>query len=383
MFNRLVIALIAGVALGHATPVRAQIPRHDADSILRQIRVLDSAMLARGRVVDSIRRVVVRPVPPVEVVRGTLRVRTDSALAPRVSQALDTVARLIERRGGSVFSARASAFVPTVARDSTRSILGMLPVIAIEADTARRWSTIGERRVHAPATVDELADALASLVEQFATRGSDSALSAWVMVGRAPLSLAGRSELADTYIELATTESIALRRCRARDVSACLDALGVDSMPGTRLTRWYTPEDYRSMVRVTAPPRQDSAAVAAWLRCRERGDDDGCRVAARALTNERIPLPLSGTARLTFLSAVLDAGGPGSFDRLLSTSGSMKNRLTTTANGRLDDVVLRWLDTVESSRPDRMRLRPSLVFASLGWTCVVVALALTRRTSWA
>jgi hypothetical protein len=154
-------------------------------------------------------------------------------------------------------------------------------------------------------------------------------------------------------------------------------------MPGTRLTRWYTPDDYRSMVRVTAPPQQDSAAVEAWLRCRELGDADGCRVAAQAITNERIPLPLSGSARFTFFRAVLDAGGPGSFDRLLSASGPLKERLATAANGRLDDVVLRWLDTVESSRPDRMKLRPSLVFASLGWTCIVVALALTRRTSWA
>jgi hypothetical protein len=351
--------------------------------MLRHIRVLDSAMLAQGRVVDSIRRLVVRPLPPVEVVHGTLRVRTDSALAPGVSRALETVARLIERRGGSAFAARASTYVPTVTPDSTRSILGMLPVIAIEADTARRWSTIGERRVHAPASVDELADGLASLVEEFAMRGSDSTLSAWVMVGRVPLLPASRSELADAYIELATTESLVLRRCRAHDASACLDALGVDSMPGTRLTRWYTPDDYRSMVRVTAPPQQDSAAVEAWLRCRELGDADGCRVAAQAITNERIPLPLSGSARFTFFRAVLDAGGPGSFDRLLSASGPLKERLATAANGRLDDVVLRWLDTVESSRPDRMKLRPSLVFASLGWTCIVVALALTRRTSWA
>jgi hypothetical protein len=383
MSKRLFTVLIAGVALGYAMPVRAQSPGHDADAMLRRIRVLDSTMLARGRVVDSIRRLVVRPVPPVELVRGTLRVRTDSAMVPRLSQALDSVARLIERRGGRVFAARAAAYVPTVMHDSARSILGMIPVIAIDADTARRWSTIGRQRVHPPATADELAGGLASLVEQFAMRGSDSALSAWVMVGRAPLLPATRSELADAYIELATTESIALRRCRAHDVSACLDALGVDSMPGTRLARWYTPDDYRSMVRVTAPPKQDSAAVDAWLRCRERGDDNGCRIAARAITNERIPLPLSGSARFTFFREVLEAGGPGSFDRLLSTPGSMKERLTTAANGRLDDVVLRWLDSVESSRPDRMKLRPSLVFASLGWTCVVVALALTRRTSWA
>ena len=379
MSSRLVVRLAIGLSLAGTTALHAQARPLATDSLLQRIRVLDSAMVARGRVVDSIRRSLVRPVPPVEVSRGALRVRTDSALEPRVRDALESVARSIDARGGTTFSSRAAAHVPTVTGDSVRSLLGMLPAIAINADTGRGWSMIGQRTLRSKSSVSEIADGLAAIVEQFAMVGADSALTAWVMLGRAPLRPLTDEQGADAYIELATTESIALRRCRARDVSACLDALGVDSMPGSRLTRWYAPDDYRAMVRVAAPPREDSAAVAAWIRCRERRDDAGCRIAASALPDTRIPLPLSAAVRFTFLREVLDAGGPGSFDRLLGSPGTIRDRLSLAAREPLDQTVQRWLTRVERSRPDRMRLAGDLVVASLGWTTVILALAFTRR----
>ena len=235
----------------------------------------------------------------VDVRVGALHIRTEARLEPRVRAAAQAVTTLIDRRGGTTVTTRASGYVPTITRDSAWSMFGAVPVIAINADTTRRWSMIGQRHVPSRASASELADGLAAVVEQFAMQGVDSALAAWVMLGRAPLRPATAAENADAYLELATTESIALRRCRARDVSACLDALGIDSMPGTRLERWYAPDDYRSVARVAAPPGDDSVAVAAWIRCRREGDEQACGRAANALTNARVPLPLSASARFT------------------------------------------------------------------------------------
>jgi hypothetical protein len=168
-----------------------------------------------------------------------------------------------------------------------------------------------------------------------------------------------------------------------RDTDACLDALGVDSMPGSRLDRWYAVQDYRALVRVAAPARDDSVAVAAWVRCRRHGDDASCGIAARALPNARVPLPLSASVRLTFLREVLDAGGDGAFDRLVGSPGSVRDRLTAAAREPLDRTVLRWLDRLESSRPKRMQIPATLIVASLGWSGLILGLALIRRTSWA
>jgi hypothetical protein len=383
MSNRIVALLAIGLAMVPHRSIGAQFASREADSLLRSVRALDSALLVRSRSVDSIRRALVRPVPPVDIRQGPIHVRTESTLAPRVRGAVDSVARLIERRGGAFVAARASAHVATIRRDSTRSIVGTLPVIAIDADTATRWSLIGQRQVRAPASAAAIANGLASIVEQRAMQGVDSALAAWVMVGRAPLRLASAAEAADAYVEYATTESAVLRRCRERDAFACLDALGVDSMSGSRLDRWYAAEDYRALLRVVAPARDDSAAVAAWIRCRRDGDNASCEVAARALPNARVPLPLSASVRFAFLREVLDAGGDGAFDRLVGSSGSVRNRLTAAAREPLDRTALRWLDRLEGSRPERMRIPATLVAASLGWSGLILGLALIRRTSWA
>jgi hypothetical protein len=382
MSNRL-LAFLAIVATVAPAIVRGQLASPETDSVLKRVRALDSALTMRSRSVDSIRRTLVTPIPPVDIQDGPIHVRTDAVLAPRVRSAVRSVVEMIDRRGGTVVASRASAHVAVIRQDSTRSIVGMLPVIAIDADTAARWSMIAQREVRAPASAAAIANGLAAIVEQRALQGVDSALAAWIMVGRAPLRRASDAEAADAYVEYATTESAVVRRCRTRDIAACLDALGVDSSAGSRLDRWYTAEDYRALVRTAAPARDDSAAVAAWIKCRRSGEDTSCAIAARALPNGRVPLPLSASVRFGFLREVLDVGGAGAFDRLVASSGSVRDRLTAAAGEPLDRTALRWLDRLESSRPQRMPIPATLLAASLGWSGLILGMALIRRTSWA
>ena len=383
MSSRLVTLLAIALAVAPSRAVGAQSVSRDADSLVQRIRVLDSALMVRSRLVDSIRRTIVRPIPPVDIREGLLHVRTEAALAPRVRSALRTVVEMIDRRGGTLIGARASASVATIRRDSPRSIVGMLPVITIDADTATRWSMIPQRQVRAPASAAAIANGVAAIVEQRAMQGVDSALAAWIMVGRVPLRSASDAETADAYVEYATTESAIVRRCRDRETAACLDALGIDSAAGSRLDRWYAAADYRALVRVAAPARDDSVGVAAWIRCRRSGEDTACAIAARALPNARVPLALSPSVRFGFLREVLDAGGNGAFDRLDTSSGTIRDRLSAAAGQPIDRIVVRWLDRLEGAHPQRMPIPATLLAASLGWSGIIVALALIRRTSWA
>src|SRR6476469_3461031 len=145
MSNRLLTLLAIGVAFAPAHAVSAQTTSRDADSLLRRIRALDSAVMTRSRSVDSIRRMLVRPIPNVDIQEGPIHVRTDATLAPRVRSAVSSVVEMIDRRVWTWVASRASAHVAVIRRDSTRSIVGMLPVIAFDADTTTRWSLIGER----------------------------------------------------------------------------------------------------------------------------------------------------------------------------------------------------------------------------------------------
>jgi hypothetical protein len=384
MSNRLAAFLVVGAltsfdALSIAGAQQRSTPQ---DSLLRTIRRLDSLMIAQSQAVDSARRSLVRPVPPIELVRGAVHVRTDAALAPRVRLAVDSVAALVDRRGGAVMRERIAGRVLMVAPDSVRSILSTRRVVTLSADTARRWSVARIQAAGNPSAA-RLTAGLTTLVEQIAIQGADSAFAAWLMVGRVPIGPASDGDATDGYIELATSESAAVRRCRSRELASCLDVLGLDSLPGRRLERWYAPEDYRSLLRAVAPPREDSAAVAAWLRCRDDRDQPACRTAAVALPDDRVPLPLSASARLAFLRVVLDAGGRGAYDRLLGTSGTLRLRFAVAGGEPTEASVARWLARTEGARPDRMSPPLRLIVASLGWSGAILALALIRRTSWA
>jgi hypothetical protein len=379
MFDHRTLASLAACVIA-AAPLGAQ-TRPSQDSLLRRVLARDSLLAIQVRVVDSVRRSVARPVPSVDVIGGPLHVRTQPELKARVAKAVDSVAGAVERRGGTAIARRLAARVPSISRDSTPAAFGVTRTIVLAPDTVRRWS-VTRHRLGDDASVAELTTALTRVVEEIAFEGVDSTLSAWVMMGRVPLGPATADELSDAYIALATTESAALRRCRSGDDPACVDALGIDSVAGGRLSRWYAPTDYRSLLRSVAPPREDSASIAAWLRCRERREEAACRIAATALPEDRVPLPLNSSARLLVLREVLDAGGPGAFDRLVTTSGTLKTRFEAASGEPIERTIRRWLGRVERSRPERTRVSPQLALASLGWSGVLLALTLTRRHSW-
>lgn len=377
----LILALSAVIAC--VSPAAAQSRGTRTDSLRERVRALDSVVAVRGRVVDSIRRSLVRPVPPVVVRRGPLEVRTVAEAESRVRVAVDSVSALIDRSGGPALAARVSKHVPMVIPQSKRAFLGTARMLAIEPDTARRAGLLSRRPVPATASAIQLADGFARLVEEFAVQGADSALGAWVMLGRLPLRPASAEEEADSYVETAMTASAALRRCRAGDALSCLDALGIDSIPGTRLARWYAPDDYRALMAHVAPTRDDSVGAAAWLRCRNDRDEAACTVAANAISNDRIPPPLSASARAMFLREVLAAGGPEAYARLMDASGSIRARFERTSGESIDSTVRRWRERVERARPEAMQLRAGFVLASLGWTGAILGLTLVGRRSWA
>ena len=355
--------------------------RANEDSLLARIHALDSLVASRKHTVDSVRRSLVRPVPPVEITSGAISVRTTPELASRVRAAVALASTVVDSAGSSTLPARVASYVPIVVRDSTPVAMGFVPVISLAPDSARRWYSSLRMNVSIAATPSQIADRLALFIEQYALQGADSSLAAWVMMGRLPLRPTSDENARDVYVELAANESVAARRCRTGDTAACLDAFGLDSSNGSRLTRWYAAEDYRSLLHRVAPPREDSMAVAAWLRCRDARDQDACVIAANALPDASVPLPFSATARLMLVRQALELGGPGAYDRLVSPNVTMRARMEAAAGKPVDVVVQRWLARVEAARPNPMRVRPGATLASLGWCGLFLAIGITRRRS--
>ena len=366
--------------LSAASRLEAQSPANQ-DSLLSRIKTLDSVVTVRKNTVDSVRRSLVRPLPEVAVSSGALSVRTTPELETRVRAAVTLASKVIEDAGSSTLPGRMADHVPVIVRDSTPVAMGFVPVISVAPDTARRWYATMRVNVSVAASPPQIADRLSMFIEQFALQGVDSSLTAWVMMGRLPLRPTSDEDARDVYVELAASESVAGRLCRAGATAACLEAFGLDSTSGSRLSRWYAPEDYRSLVHRAAPPRDDSVAVAAWIRCRGEHDQAACVAAANALPDAAVPFPLSGTARLMLLRQALELGGAGAYDRLVSPNASMRARVEAAARQPLDVVVKRWLARVEEARPNPMKIRAGATLASLGWCGLFLAVGITRRRS--
>lgn len=360
----------------------AQLPAND-DSSLARIRSLDSVVAVRKSTLDSIRRSHVRAIPSVAVTSGALTVRTSPELESRVRGAVALSSQLVADAGSPTLLPRITNRLPVVMRDSTPVALGFVPVISIAPDTTRRWYATMRVTVPVTASAPDIADRLSMFVEQFAFQNVDSSLAAWAMMGRAPLRPTSAENARDVYVELATGESAAARRCRSGETDACLEAFGLDSSSGSRLNRWYSPEDYHSLLLRVAPPRDDSAAVAAWVRCRDDREQGACAAAAHALPDSSVPFPFSGSARLMLLRQAFELGGAGAYDRLVMTNGSVRGRIEAAAGKPMDVIVQRWLASVEAARPNPMKLRASMAAASLGWCGLLLAVGITRRRSCA
>jgi hypothetical protein len=320
-------------------------------------------------------------VPAVSVSSGAVSVMTTPELEPRVRAAVALVSKLVDDAGSSALAQRVTPHVPVIVRDSTPVAFGFVPVISVAPDSARTWYATMRVNASVAASADQIAERLSMFVEQFALQGVDSALAAWLMIGRLPLRPVSKELAHEVYVELAASESAAARSCRSGATTACLDALGLASPGGSRLSRWYAAEDYRPLLGRVAPPRDDSAAVASWLECRENRNQEACVRAANALSDASVPFPFSGVARFMLLREAFELGGAGAYDRLIAPSVSVRARIEATAGKPIDVVIQRWLASVEQSRPNPMRIRAGATIASLGWCGLFLAVAITRRRS--
>ena len=375
-------ALIASAicVLLSAARLEAQTPANE-DSLLRRVRMLDSVVAVRKNTVDSIRRSIVRAVPAVPVRNGALSVLTTTDLEPRVRAAVAIASKLVDDAGSSRLPGLVSPHTPVIVRDSTPVAMGFVPVISVAPDSARTWYAAMRLSASVAASPPQIAERLAYFVEQFALQGADSSLAAWAMMGRLPLRPTSAESARDVYVELATNESVVARRCRSGATAACLDAFGLDSSAGSRLDRWYAPEDYRTLLRRVAPPSDDSSAVAAWLKCQDDHDQDACVRAVHSLPDGSVPFPFSGNARLMLLRQAFEIGGAGAYDRLVASNASVRARVEAAAGRPMDVVVNRWLARVEEARPNPMKLRAGPTIASLGWCSLFLAVGITRRRS--
>jgi hypothetical protein len=359
----------------------AEVARPQHDSAVRRVRQLDSLLADRLASAAALTRATRRDQGYVNVTSGPFTVRTAPAVSSTVQQAVAIAYAEVAQRGGQALTAALLTHVPLFVADSTHTRLGVLPVYQLNADTAPDRVRGRSERLYGPLRVRDLAYRLASFASTFAWQSADSSLSAWLGIQSIPLREASRDQWSDAYVEYATVASVAGRGCRRGVAESCLIALGLGDLPSS-LGAWYAAEDHRALVRHTAPPHGDSAAVAAWMDCSATAKPESCAQAVLAIPSSRLPAPFASALRSLLLDETLRAGGPGAFDRLLAARGRVRDRLAAAAGIPVERLADRWRARLIAARPHSTRVGPVLLFASLGWSALLLSVALARRGSW-
>jgi hypothetical protein len=212
-------------------------------------------------------------------------------------------------------------------------------------------------------------------VQGFLANQYDDALKRW---------LVGRIDTRDVvppalFVDLATSPSVVARACLVGSVDACGTAL-VLTTPNDPATAWYDAGGRRAVVALV--PRDVAPNLLDLDQCVSKGSDAACLREMRSSKSPDIPPPVGWDSRELLVRLALHLGGPGAFDRLITSAPRpIGERLALAARVPIDSLLGRWRAAVLSSRPASVDLTPETAWIALLWG-VLFAVFLLRSSRW-
>lgn len=183
--------------------------------------------------------------------------------------------------------------------------------------------------------------------------------------------------LQQVYRTLASTPSIAVKRCFNGETQLCWESLGISESSDPWQT-WYDEEQLRFLVRTSyARPRGGNRRTAFDL-C-QGGSSTGCRTFVSQL-RPRVPLPIEAARSL--LALAIQLGGTESYQRLLSdTSTTVKQMFVNAAQVSADSLIVQWLAAVRAAREDPNEGLGRIPLSIIVWSVVMGGIAM-RISRW-
>lgn len=234
--------------------------------------------------------------------------------------------------------------------------------------------------VEAEATEAEAREAVARMIraglfnELMMDQGG---ISSWGLSG----ALTDPSGVAEwAYLDIAVTPSRLAPSCISGNAMDCWSLLGLD-VEGNATELWYTPDQRRAVVgkwRRWGNTREIQARVD---RCIWESDLAACDEVLAENTERRID-PLEDGARNLMVALALEAGGPGSWARLLEDPDMTPAEALRYASGlETEELAQRWIDVISAARPEVHAGLGSLQFFTALWIGVLTFLTM-RSTRW-
>ncbi len=365
----LISACLAAVASGVAPAIAAQ----TAEEYRRQIEDLEEER-------DHARRVfydLVDSIPPRMV--DTIRVGTLTVLAERpyvglvreaTSEAWDRLSKELKSDTGLL--SHQAIYFPNPGE-------GMLPVTE---DVVLGFS-MGEG-----VDAGQVADGIIGAAEKILVRGAGDTIASWLP---SPLLLelisAGRgwsltASFHWTYVALVTSPYSMDRGCFAGRMVACKNALGIGEVDNP-VTELYDARERRRIVQNITWSRATVFGMAALRHgCTALGSDSDCIEYLEAVPRDMLPLPFTLGARRSLVRIAIEAGGDGSYGRLVGADTlTLVGMLESVSGLTIDSLVARWYHTTMAARPTPTTITPALGLSTAVWVFLIVLTA-TRSSRW-
>jgi len=357
-----------------------------ADSYRTALRESVARIAADRRAADSVRNVA-RARYEVGITHGPVTVMTDSPWADTVRGALvvmDSVLSMWMLPRPSTLSV-AYRFHPEwgeVDSDTISKVRWFLDRVDGRSSESSRdwWNTMPSARV--------LGVSLAMSEKEQLNRQLPDAVQKWLNV---QLTARRRTDTwTETYLKLATSETVLSRTCLMGSIKACRQMLLLEPTADP-VVEWFTPSARRAQVARLRSPQLESFAAGversmpgALGECIDSSNDAACiRIIKEKLGVRTYGDPLqTPIAREALVIAALDLPGAPGISAVIGRSAlSVEDALQAMSGTTTDAVVLAWLQQVRSSEPEIVQLPARRLTAALAWTLVAGALAL-KGSRW-
>lgn len=368
-------------------------------SLDERIRRLDSLVASRVAELRAERQRSVATGGLVELRAGGFVLDVEPQLTGLAREAAARAWARVQARGGSWLSRELPRVTMTMYQMETRGPLGSTRrEIVVQAEVPANSAT-GARGWEGPAGLSastKASDAagieklLVGVAERFAFDATDEGLRDWLRVTTSARSHGDAGKLSLTAYpegwratrrDLAVLTSRTNRACLDGTIASCLSSLGIGDSAGPATSTWYAPEDYQWLATLVGYNSRDTTMRAMHDSCARTRDASLCeRFVHRAWNGHPSP-PLGVTPRATWLGLVLELGGEGALDRLLTSRGSIAERLAAAAGGSLDAPAAIWQARVMDTGLNALRSAKWSWMLALALSASGIALAGRRRVS--
>jgi len=195
-------------------------------------------------------------------------------------------------------------------------------------------------------------------------------------------SRSGAAHFEWTYVTLVTSPRSMDRGCFVGRIESCKHALGINEVDDP-VIELYDARERRRLVEELTWSRANVFGMATLRHgCTAAGRDSDCIEYLEAVPRDMLPLPYTSGVRRSLMRIAIEAGGDGSYGRLVrSDTSNVADMLESVSGLAVDSLVAHWYGAVMDARPAPTTITTALALSSVFWM-VLFLLTATRSSRW-